>query len=759
MATTTTVEQKTTEKVIGTRPIRHDGVDKVTGRAIYGADINLPKMLHVKILRSPHAHARIVSIDTKQALDIPGVKAVITGEDLPEPPSQMQNLGEGAANLRFLSDNAMARTKALYKGHAVAAVAATELYIAEEALSAIKVTWEILPAVLDTESAMAEGAPLVHDDLPQRPMEGDQAPPPNVARYFRFNIGDTQQAFEESDTVVEREFRTQMVHQGYIEPQTATALWKEDESLTIWCSSQGHFNVRDQTSNILQIPVSSIKVIPLEIGGGFGGKIGSTIYPVISLLSKKAGVPVKYSMTRAEVFEGTGPGSGTHMRVKIGAMKTGKITAVDVSLSYEAGAYPGSSVASGCQNMFSPYVIENAFIEGFDVIVNKPKTAAYRAPGTPQAAYAGESIIDEVAESIGMDPIDFRLLNVAEEDDSRVDGTKHRVIGAKETLEAIKNHPHYKSPLNGPNQGRGVAIGYWGNAGMTSSCSLIVNGDGTVNLVEGSVDIGGTRTAIAMHAAEVLGIPAEDIHPVVADTESVGMTSITAGSRTAFASGWAAYEAAQGVLKELIERAATVFETTPDQVVHEDGTFRSVSDNDKKLTFKELAGRLQRVGGPVIGQATITPRGVGTAFGADIVDVEVDPETGKVQVLRVTAAQDVGRAIHPSYVEGQIQGGVAQGIGWALNEEYVFNDEGVMQNPGFLDYRMPTSLDLPMIEAVLVEKRNPGHPYGARGVGEVPIVPVMASVANAVYRATGVRYQALPMSPGNIIAGLTQKDH
>ena len=747
---TTTDQTTRTEKVIGTRPVRHDGVDKVTGRALYGADINLPGMLHAKILRSPHAHARIVSIDTTEALKVPGVKAVLLGTDLPEPPSQMQNLGEGAANLRFLSDNALARTKALYKGHAVAAVAATSTHIAEEALAYIKVEYEVLPAVLDTVSAMAEGAPVLHEDLPRRPMDSGENPPPNVARYYQFAAGDVEKGFAEADAVVEREFNTRMVHQGYIEPQVATALWKEDDFITIWCSSQGHFNVRDQTANILRLPMSRIRVVPMEIGGGFGGKIGSTIYPVIVLLSKMTGVPVKYAMSRAETFEGTGPGSGTNMKVKMGATKDGRITAAEVSLAYEAGAYPGSSVASGCQNMFSPYVLENAHIQGFDVVVNKPKSAAYRAPGTPQAAYAGESVIDELAEKIGIDPIDFRLRNVAEEGDSRVDGSRHQVIGARETLEAVRNHPHYKAPLSGPNQGRGVALGYWTNAGMTSSCSMSVNSDGTISLVEGSVDIGGSRTSIAMHAAEVLDIPVEDVHPTIADTESVGLTSITAGSRTTFATGWAAYEAAQNVRTQMVERAARVFETTADDVVYEDGVFSCKSDDDHHLTFKELAGRLARIGGPIVGQSTVTPRGVGASFGADIVDVEVDPETGKVQVLRVTAAQDVGRAIHPAYVEGQIQGGVAQGVGWALNEEYVFSDQGVMQNPGFLDYRMPTAYDLPMIDTILVEKRNPGHPYGARGVGEVPIVPVMAAVSNAVHKATGVRFQELPMSPGRV---------
>jgi CO/xanthine dehydrogenase Mo-binding subunit len=397
-------------------------------------------------------------------------------------------------------------------------------------------------------------------------------------------------------------------------------------------------------------------------------------------------------------------------------------------------------------------------VDGYDVVVNKSKVAAYRAPAAPNAAFAAETVVDELCEKLGMDPIEFRLLNASKEGTRRVDGPAFPVIGNVETLEAAKNTEQYKTALKGTNRGRGVASGYWMNIGFQSSCAISVNADGTINLVEGSTDIGGTRASIAMQAAEVLGIPAEDVRPSVGDTESVGYTFLTGGSRTTFATGWAAHDCAQDIKGKMIERAATIWEVEAGDIELVDGTFQHKSDPDLKLTFKELAGRLNGTGGPVSSQVSVNPTGAGGAFSTHIVDVEVDPETGKVEILNYTAVQDAGKAIHPSYVEGQMQGGVVQGIGWALNEEYVFSKDGRMENSSFLDYRMPTSLDLPMINTVIVEVANPGHPFGVRGVGEVPIVPPMAAIANAISQAMGVRMCRLPMSPGNIVDALWEKN-
>ena len=755
--------------VVGTRPIRHDGTDKVTGRAQYGADIQLPGLLHGKILRSPHPHARIVSIDASRALALPGVKAVVTSAELPQPAGIALNTSALVlSNLKFLSNNCLAADKVLYKGHAVAAVAATSPHIAEEALSLIDVEYEILPPVTDVLDAMKEDAPVLHERLAtlSSPLniagglrsEDDTGPGSNIANHFVFEVGDLESGFQEADVVVEREFRTASVHQGYIEPHSATALWNSGGNITIWCSSQGHFQIRDQSANILGVPVSKVKVIPMEIGGGFGAKTLVYLEPVAALLSKKTGHPVKLTMTRTEVFEGTGPTSGSRMRVKIGANKEGRITAAEACLKYEAGAYPGSPVNAGSQCIFSPYDIPNARIEGYDVVLNKPKTAAYRAPGAPIAAFGAETVLDEICERLGMDPLELRLLNGAREGTRQVTGLRFPKIGYLETVQAAKEHEHYSAPLGGPNRGRGVASGFWRNNTGPSSATASVNADGTVSLVEGSPDIGGSRVAVAMQLAEVLGITAEDVRPLVADTDSVGFTSTTGGSSVAFKTGWACYEAAQDIKRQMVERAAKIWDVSPEDVDYSNAVLSHKSDPELRFTFKELAGMLNATGGPIGGRANVHPPGVGGAFAVHIVDVEVDPETGKVDILRYTAVQDAGKAIHPSYVEGQMQGGVVQGIGWALNEEYFFNDKGEMANSSFLDYRMPTSLDLPMIDTVIVEVANPGHPYGVRGTGEIPIVPPMAAIANAIYGAIGARMRKLPMSPGNILEALWEKD-
>jgi CO/xanthine dehydrogenase Mo-binding subunit len=754
--------------VIGTRPIRPDGTDKVTGRAQYGADVRLTGLLYGKILRSPYAHARIKSIDISRALAFPGVKAVITSAELPQPSGKVTDLGEGAMiNPRFMSNNCLAKDKVLYKGHAVAAVAATSWHVAEEAAALIAVDYEVLPAVLTAQDAMREDAPILHERLMPlenpniRPgglrEEDDHGKGSNVANHFVYEIGDVAQGFRDAEIIVEREFHTAAVHQGYIEPQSATALWNADGSLTIWCSSQGHFAIREQTARTLGLPVSKVKVIPMEIGGGFGAKTLIYLEPVAALLSKKTGRPVKLAMSRTEVFQGTGPTSGTHTRVKIGATKDGRITAADATLIYEAGAFPGSPVNPGSQCMLAPYDIPNARVEGYDVLVNRPKSAAYRAPGAPAAAFASESVIDELCEKLGMDPLEFRLLIGAKEGTRRVSGLRLPRIGYLETLEAARAHPHYSTPLEGPNRGRGVATGYWHNNTGPASATASVNPDGTISLVEGSVDIGGSRAAAAMHVAEVLGLPYADVKPTIGDTDSIGFTSQTGGSSATFKTGWACYEAASDVKRQMTERAAKIWEVAPEDVEYNAGTLTYSKNPELRMTFKELARRLNATGGPIVGRANVAPRGAGPGFAVHIVDVEVDPETGKTQVLRYTALQDAGKAIHPSYVEGQIQGGVVQGIGWALNEEYVFNDKGEMLNSSFLDYRMPTSLDLPMIDAVIVEVPNPGHPYGLRGVGEVSIVPPMAAIANAIYRATGTRMRQLPMSPGKIVEALSKQ--
>ena len=746
--------------VIGTRPIRHDGMDKVTGRAVYGADVKLPGLLHGAVLRSPHAHARISAIDTSAAEAMPGVHAVVTARDFPAADSKLVDLGEGSVNFKYASNNVMAADKVLYRGHVVAAAAAADRNTALEAIARIKVEYEVMDPVIDVLEAMADGAPILHEDLQGQDLGEAVDGPTNVASHFRHEFGDVEEGFAQADLVVERSYTTAMVHQGYIEPQNGTALWERDGRITVWTSTQGAFAARRQIAGILKVPDSRVKVIPLEIGGGFGGKIPVYLEPVAAVLSRKAGRPVKLTMDRASVFEGTGPTPGSWMKVKVGVTDDGRITAATADLRFEAGGYPGSPVGAAAMCVFAAYEIANTRIDGYDVLVNRPKTAAYRAPGATHAAFAMETVVDEICERLGIDPLEFRLKNAAREGTRRADGPIHPKIGNVETLEAAQASPHWQSELdrngsNGKLRGRGVANGYWFNIGLKSAVTISVNEDGTVALTEGSTDIGGTRVSIAMQAAEVLGIPAEDVRPHVADTEGVGYTDVTGGSRTTYATGLAAHDAAKDVVAQMRQRAARLWDAAPGSIEHRDGFFRSKSDPELRLTFKELAAKLGPTGGTVVGQASVDPEGAGGGFATHIADVEVDTETGKVDILRWTVIQDVGTAIHPAYVEGQLQGGAVQGIGWALNEEYAYDDTGRMMNASFLDYRMPTSLDTPPIDTVIVEVPNPGHPFGVRGVGEVPIVAPVAAVANALHDALGIRFRETPMNPGRIIAALS----
>ncbi len=745
---------KATLKVVGTRPIRPDGVDKVTGRANFGADMVMPGMLWGKIKRSPHAHARIVGIDTAKAAALPGVKAVITRADFPDITPERAHIGTMPHNLRDLSRNCMAGGKVLYEGHAVAAVAATSPAIAEEALDLIEVQYEVLPYVMDVEAAMAEGAPVLHDDIFTAGVEPKPAKPSNVAKMVRFAKGDVEAGFKEADLIVERRYTTKPVHQGYIEPHACLVSVGADGQTTIFSSSQGQFMVRSYTARLCGADIANIRAIPAEIGGGFGGKTIIYLEPLAYMLSKKSGRPVKMVMTREEVFRATGPTSGAVVEVKIGAKKDGHITAAQSILKYQSGAFPGSPVQQGCICGMAVYDFPNSLTVGYDVLSNRPKVAAYRAPGAPIGSFGVESCIDELAHALKIDPLRMREINGAKDGGKSTHGVTWNNIGYQKTLEAARAHEHLKTKL-GPNQGRGIASGYWHNAGGESSAACHVNEDGTVTVTEGHPDIGGSRASMAMMVAEVLGVPYESVRPVVGDTTAIGFSASTGGSRVTFAGGMAVTTAAQKVVEELKKRAAVIWDISPEAVDWVDGRAVPAGANAgsfEPLDLVAIAAKSGRTGGPISAEVQINAQGQGPGFTTHICDVEVDRETGHVKVLRYTAIQDVGRAIHPSYVEGQMQGGVTQGIGWALSEEYIYDKNGLLENPGFLDYRIPVASDLPMIDTVLVEVPNPRHPFGARGVGEVPLVPPMAAVANAIFDATGIRLRDLPMSPPKLRA-------
>ena len=734
-------------KQVGTRPPRPDGVDKVKGRALFGADMSAPGQLIARILRSPHAHAEIVSIDTSAALALQGVKAVITGVDL---------VAQDNASMRDIQENILAVSKVLYDGHAVAAVAALDAETAKAALKLIKVTYRPLPHVTDVDLAMTPGAPIV-----QTGRSLETVPPgmsANVTNQCEFGHGNLDAGFAQADLVISRSFTTAATHQGYIEPHACLASMGSDGKGELWCCTQGHYNVRAVCAAVLGIDASQLRVTASEIGGGFGGKTAVFIEPVALALSRKSGRPVKLVMTRDEVFKATGPTVSTSMDVRIGMKADGRITAAEATLRYSGGAFPTGTVEMGASSAFAAYDLDAVRTVGWNVLTNRPKEAAFRAPGAPQAIYAVESVIDELCQKLNLDPLDTRLKNAARKGTLSSYGPTFDDIGLVATLTAAKNHPHYAAPL-GKNQGRGLSAGFWFNFGGNTSVSMTINTDGTVSVQEGNPDIGGSRASISLMAAEELGIGYDKIRTIVADTASLGHNDITDGSRVTFAVGLATIHAARDAIQKMCVRAARMWGIEPDAVQWVDGAAVPAGDNAGKfppMTLAEIAGSSHQTGGPLAGHYEFTADGAGVSFGVHLCDIEVDPETGQATVLRYTVFQDAGKAVHPDYVEGQMQGGAVQGIGWALNEEYIYGADGRLQNAGFLDYRIPVASDLPRIDTVILEIPNPGHPYGVRGVGETPIVPPLAAVSNAVSRAIGKRMTSLPMSPPRILKALAQ---
>ncbi|MGR3376538.1 xanthine dehydrogenase family protein molybdopterin-binding subunit [Salipiger abyssi] len=733
-------------RLVGTRPDRPDGLDKVTGRARYGADISMPGMLWGAVVRSPHAHARIVKIDSSNAEALPGVKAVVTRADLPT------GLTGEDWNLQ---ENTLAGEKALYDGHAVAAVAATSALRAKEAAKLIEVEYEVLPHVIDVDDAIKPDAPVIREGAADASVPDGS--PPNVVRYIDFGHGDVEAGFAEADLVMERSYKTEATHQGYIEPHACMGQMGADGKGEMWVCTQGQWFIRKMCSAVLGTEASQLRVTPSEIGGGFGGKTTIFMEPLSLALSRKAGGrPVKIVMTRSEVLRATGPTASASMDVKIGMKRDGTLTAAHANFRMQGGAFPGAPVDMALFCAFAPYKLQNVHHIGYDVLANRPKCAAYRAPGSPMGAFAVESLVDEMCRELGLDPLEVRLKNAVREGDTASYGPTFGSIGLVETLEATRAHPNLLAPLK-PNQGRGVASGYWFNHNGETSVSMAIGEDGTAQVSVGTPDIGGSRASIALMTAETLGIRYEDVRVNVVETGALGVNEPTHGSRATFASGKAAVESAQNAIKEMCKRAANEWGIDPEAVEWVDGAAQPAGPNAGKfppMTLKEIAANMGNTGGPISGHHESVPPGVGASFGCHVVDVEVDPETGRTTILRYLVVQDAGRAIHPSYVEGQYQGGAAQGIGWALNEAYIYGEDGRLQNTVFLDYRVPVASDLPMIDTEIVEVPNPGHPYGVRGVGETGITPPLPAIANAIHAATGARMRSLPMSPPKVLAAL-----
>jgi xanthine dehydrogenase molybdenum-binding subunit len=733
-------------RVIGRRTPKVDAIDKVTGRAQFGADVALPRVSVGKVLRSPHAHARIRRIDTTKAAALPGVLAIVTGEDLP-------TLTPSSATAReySLSHEVLARGKVLFHSHAVAAVAATSSEVAEGALDLIRVEYDVLPDVLDPLEAMQPDAVLVHSDLYTQSKAGRATTPSNIAEHLELDRGDVERGFAEADVVVERTFRTRVVHQGYLEPDSETAWVREDGSVIVWANTQTTFTQRHDLAMLLNLPLSKVRVVPTEVGGAFGGKESVRVSALCVALSRQAGLPVRMTLSREEVLRATGPGSATVSTIKVGARTDGTITAIQARLVYDAGAFPGAPLRSAIRRVFSHYRTPNLRIDAYDVVTNKPHVAAYRAPGATPTNFALESVIDEVGEALHMDPLAFRLKNVSRAGDPMPDGVQLPSVSLAELVQQVQQHPCWTTPLTRPNQGRGLALGLWTMPGGTTSCHITLSADGSVTLVLGTVDLSATRTSLAMVAAEALGLELEDVRVAVGDTDMVAYSGASAGDKVTYVTSKAILKASHDLLQQLKARAAAVLEAPPQDIVYERKRFWVQGSPERGVSLAEVARRTVRGEGAAMayGSASETFSAVAIAPNAalHVVDVEVDRETGQVKILRYTAFQDVGLCVNPDQVEGQMQGGATQGIGWALSEGYAFDDTGAVQNARLLDYRLPSSLDVPYIATHVVEVPSSDHPYGIRAVGQVPIVPPAAALANAIYRATTVRMRELPMTP------------
>ena len=755
----------TTHSSVGKPITRIDGSHKVTGNSLYAADIQLPGMLHCKLLRSPQAHARIVSIDASKALALEGVERVVTAADLPT--FKATRMSNRAYNL-------LAADEVLFYGQPVAAVLATDVSTAEEALDLIDVVYEELPAVLDSLAAMEEESPLArkpiteidrseskgHVSIDVKEEQSDK--PSNIASQAKFSRGDIDQGLAEADCVIERTWRSAMMHQGYIEPHATVADYNASSGeLTIWTATQGQFFVRDQISNMLRMPETKIRVIGTELGGGFGGKIFLT-QTLAAVLTKIAGRPVKIIFTRKDDLQGATPSAGCVVELKTGMKKDGSITAIKAKIVYDCGAFPGASAVVGAILLGGYYRFPNLEIETYEVLTNKVSVGAIRAPGAHNVTFAIESHMDMMARELGLDPLEVRMQNAVSEGDKMPSDVPYPRIGMKECLEAVLDSDLWKSRGkkqngNGKSRGIGMAVGGWLGGLQPASAHVELNGDGTIKVVVGANDISGTNTSFMQIAAEELGVPLEMVSVGTGDTKTAPFAGMSAGSKTLFTVGRAVKAAAEDARQQLFNIAAERLEANPDDMESVDGEIRVKGSPDKSIAFRRLAGITTGFGAlypPIIGRGAITARKQAPGFTAQVAEVEVDEETGQVTLLNWGIVQDAGFAINPLSVAGQMQGGATQGIGIGLWEEMIYDEKGRLINDGLLDYRMPTALDVPNIETHIVEVPSEEGPYGARGVGEPSIIPGAAAISNAVEDAIGARVTEAPITPERILRAL-----
>lgn len=749
---------------IGRSLRRVDGGEKATGLTRFAADLALPGTLHARLVLSHHAHARIVKVDTRAAEALAGVVGVFTGRDLPlgkQDPSDRNRCPLALDDVRFV-------------GHPVAAVVAESEAIAEDAAALIVVEYEILPAAVDALEAMKPGAPVVREpgsegdeaELGQHGAAGGggtlkEVQQPNVASTQHFTRGDVAKGFAAAHVVIERTYRTSMVHQGYLEPRAALASVDALGNVTVWTTTQALFYTRSEVAEALGLPEHQVRIVATPLGGGFGGKF-VLLEPLAAALAVALKRPVSLVLTRTEEFLMTTPAPASVFELKTGVSKDGTLTALEARVVFDAGAYAGAPVGIACLMLGSCYRLPHMDIRGYEVLTHKPGNGAYRAPGAVQAAFALESHMDDMARALGLDPLEFRLKNASGEGDLMANGNKWPRIGLRACLEKLKEERDRRKAL-APGQARfkygvGVALGGWMGGIEPANAVCRLERDGTLSIIVGTVDMSGTNTAFAQIASEAFGLDAGLIRVVNPDTEAAPYAGSSGGSKITYTVGAAVEKAARDARQQLFAIAAKHLEAAVEDLELVDRAIQVRGAPGKAVPIATLAKASMQFAGkyePVYGRGSTATIARAPAFAAHLAEVEVDTETGHVRVLDQLVVQDVGRALNPAAIEGQIQGAAAQGLGWALLERMPYDAHGQLLSATFMDYAMPASETVAAVRAVFVEVPSEHGPFGAKGVGEPPVVAAPAAIANAVRDATGRRFTELPITSEAVRRALT----
>lgn len=714
---------------VGKRVARLDAPDHVTGRTRFGADLSLPGMLWGAVHRARHPHARLRGVRVEKALRMPGVVAVITGRDFPRECGGIPVL---------------ARDKVRYQGEPIAAVAAETLEQALAAARAIAVDYAPLPVITDVRAAIQAGAALVHEDAEPHDL-------PNACDQSQVRRGNVGAGFAAADRIFEDTFETPWVHQGYIEPHVSLA--EADPAsgkVTVWTSTQAQFNLRADLAHALELPMSRLRVVGTPVGGAFGGKAAAILEPLCIALSRRSGRPVKMVMTREEEFLANHPCGASVLELKTGVKRNGELVALQARLLFDTGAYAGAQAGTGAVLAQGPYRIPNLFVQAYSIYTNKPSAGARRALTSPHVHFAIESQMDIIAHALCLDPLAMRLKNALQKGDPVVGSASlpyslpGKVIRRAAQRAGWSRRSARGRARNGLARGRGIAAGHWTCWAGPSSAYVQINEDGTLSVLTGAVNLTGTDTSFAQIAAESFGIPVNRVTVQVGDTDTGPRNDGSWGSRVLFGVGEAVRRACEDAKRQLAEAIAAELGAKQDRIEIAAGRVRV--RGGRSLALAEAAGRAADYRGAIVGRAALTELPFGISFAAQVADIEVDKETGQVRVTRLVCAQDVGLAINPVSVEGQIEGAASQGMGYGLCEEYVY-DQGRLLNPDFMDFRMPTALDHPEYEVALIEEQLDGGPFGAKGVGEPGIVPTAAAIANAVFDAVGVRVRQIPITP------------